>query len=62
MIWLRKISIILIFLENVLSFENEIDVETFKSLKSLFNWFDDKATRCYRDWFKILKTIDEKLF
>ena len=54
--------IILIFSKNVLISENEVNVETFKSLKSLFNWFDDEATRYYRDWFKMLEKINEKLF
>ena len=61
MIWFRKILIISIFSENILSFENETGVKIFKSLKSLFNWFDDETTRRCRDWFKMLKTIDEKL-
>ena len=62
-IWFRKISMISIFSKSVLSFENEIDVETFKLSKSSFNWFDDKMTRRCRDWLiEILKTIDEKSF
>ena len=62
MIWFYKISMMSIFSESVLFFENEVDVETFKSSKSLFNWFDDEATRRCRDWFEMLKIIDEKSF
>ena len=55
---------ILIFSENVIFFENEIDVETFKSSESSFNWFNDEATCYCHDWFaiKMLKTIDERSF
>ena len=51
-----------IFSESVLSSEDEINIETLKLLKSSFNWFDDEATRRCRDWFEILKTIDERSF
>ena len=53
---------ILIFSRNILSSENEVSIETFKSSKSLFNWFNDETTRHCRDWFEMLKIIDEKSF
>ena len=53
-----------IYLENVIFSENEVNVETFKSSKLLFKWFNNKTTRRYHDWFviEILKVINERLF